>query len=164
MLGIAAVVLILTIWAVWPTNELGYKGRPYKSWVYDNYEANLYVLHGQEPVGKEAQRRAQEAIRSIGTNGIPTLIEMLNFKASRPRTFLVSLRAKKTPLLWRIAPGLYSADDFRSAGVEAFRVLGEDARPAMPALEALMTNSHPDVKRMAMRARVAVEAAPSPSQ
>ena len=160
VLGFSTVVLILFVWAAWPRNEPSYKGRSLRRWVYDNYESRVAFPARPDDVRKRMRDRAEEAIRHIGTNGIPTLLEMLTFKGSRARGFVTSLSDNGTVPVEKIAPSLYAEEDFHFASCRAFEVLGENARPAIPALMSLLMNNDSEIRSTAENALQAITNGP----
>lgn len=98
-----------------------YQGRKLSAWLED-------IDYGQP----EAKRqKAYEAIRIMGTNTLPFLLDDLNpARASRLREYLVEF-AKKHPelhLKWR------SFDDLSRQATWAFKSLGSAGSPAIPDL------------------------------
>lgn len=160
VLGLCAGVLILVAWAALHKSGPSYKGKSLRRWVYDNYESRTAFPERPDEVRQRMRERAEEAIRQIGTNGIPTLLKMLTFKGSRARGLLMSLNDNGTIPVEKIAPRLYSEKDFHFASCRAFEVLGEDARPAIPALMSLLTNSDSEIQSAAENALQAITNGP----
>lgn len=103
--------------------EPSYQGKSLSVWLVDLRWA-----------GAAKNDRAVEAIRQIGTNGLPHLLRLLRSHNSSVRR---DLRAwlQKLPFL-KIAPP--SQVDFRWQAACAFKVLGPLAKPAMPELAKLL--------------------------
>ena len=80
--------------------------------------------------------QAEEAIRMIGTNGIPLLLKWIGSKDSVLRRKAVALSRKQT--LVRIP--FYTDDEKRIIARVGFGALGSTAAPAVPALIALLKN------------------------
>jgi HEAT repeat protein len=72
---------------------------------------------------------AQNALRSLGTNAFPALFERLEF---------------------RLPPGTVILYDLSLDAVKAFIVLGEQTKPALPRLQALMNGTNEDLVLHAM--------------
>jgi hypothetical protein len=97
--------------------------------------------------------RAEEAVRAIGTNGIPTLLWMMgdphkeiNQAGLQAFVILKTNLASAVPDLVRIYENAVTADSMRCiAGV--FQNLGESARAAAPALVRELNHTNRDVRR-----------------
>src|SRR5262245_24528257 len=82
---------------LWPPagpREPVFEGRPLTSWL-DHHVASSAA---SPPYGSPGWKKADEAIRHIGTNAIPTLLEMIRAK-DRPR-FLLKLMETARRLGW----------------------------------------------------------------
>jgi hypothetical protein len=95
--------------------EPTYKGRTTTSWLQD-------FAYGRTP-DMQKDRQAAEAIRAIGKDALPLLIDRLRI-SSEPLT----------------DDEIYSTQDFHT--LSAFRALGADAIPAIPELIELMDAAH----------------------
>jgi hypothetical protein len=115
-----------------PRNEPKYEGR----YVSDYLAA--YAGNGKVP-SRDEVAAAELAIRSIGTNGIPTYLGWLS---QDPPPWKKRVFSKLPPLLAKnklVAEWLVMKDERRQANAcEAFWILGEDAAPAIPELCSLM--------------------------
>lgn len=101
-----------------------FKNRPLSWWVEQHYSS------------PENNARAAEAIRAIGTNALPFLLAELQSSPS-------SLLRSSKPLMIRIYPEFvqrrYGKIWMRhDAAVQAFKVLGTNAMPALPQLISLL--------------------------
>ena len=74
-LAFLAAGTFLAVW-LWPSSEPSYQGKTLSQW--------LKEICGTRP-GKQPNFMAVDAIRTIGTNGIPHLFKMLSYKPSRLR-------------------------------------------------------------------------------
>ena len=117
-----------------------YQGRPLNAWLH---ELDVSVKRRRLPVEQvrvlleEKQKKrevAEKAIREIGTNALPVLITMLRSKDSKQREKLFVWSTKQPFSLLR----LQSASEQRWLANEGFKVLGEKAESALPALIAML--------------------------
>src|SRR5262249_30414031 len=107
-----------------PRKEPSYNGRPLGYWV-------RRLASGP----RQDTLRAEAALRLAGTNAVPFLVEWLKEPPPGP------LACAYGRLLWRIKPSLYIdyAPGFRRPGAKkAVRILGPDARAAVPALARML--------------------------
>jgi hypothetical protein len=129
--GSAAVLLLLG------EREPQYQRRSLNSWLRADFAANE---PGGDPSGKQAERVA-EAVRHIGTNGIPWFIKWLRY--GRP-TFGQRLvrglkRVHYSSSLNRLEEKLHRRTGLVLAcGMRGFDILGPQAKPAVPALLRLL--------------------------
>jgi hypothetical protein len=89
--------------------------------------------------------QAENAIRQIGTNAIPTCLRIIGTRDS-PLLRLVSL----LPERW--LPSFYrpSTPEYQFQGAYGLIALGVDAKPAVPALISLLNDSHGEVRYAAV--------------
>src|SRR6266496_4579891 len=136
LLGCAiAAILILTLWR---EREPHYDGRSLSQWI-----ALLNGGYAKDP--DISQRDAEQAVRSIGTNGLPFLIKLLNYREAPWHTRLDSL-CNKLPEnvahpLSRLV--LHGGKERQQDAFSTLCVLGADAKPAIPALTNLFVNQPP---------------------
>jgi len=120
----------LAVWFLLP-GEPVYNGRRLNAWVAD--------LHPR--VGEARQQKAERALRAIGTNAVPYLLEQLQHREPR---LLRELRefSQRTKTLLRMDSELelpWVAAVERDLQLSAaFAALGPSARPALPALTNLL--------------------------
>jgi HEAT repeat protein len=85
----------------------------------------------------QKQNLAQEAIRQIGTNGLPTLLDLVSVGEGNRRHVARRIKSQDIQKCLR-----ESKPDFREAvremAVEGFRILGTNAEPAIPQLTKLL--------------------------
>jgi hypothetical protein len=90
--GLLVVLLSGVGWEVLVPKEATYRGKGLRYWL-NEYEVNsLREVH--EPFNKEPsarKERAEEAIRAIGTNGLPLLLKMITAKDSVFKQKFISL-------------------------------------------------------------------------
>lgn len=84
--------------------------------------------------GTEVQAESEKAIRSIGTNGIPALLRMIQTPDSPFRNQLQALAQKQS----FVKLNFDSAERIRGMALCGFKVLGEDAKGAIPELVTLL--------------------------
>src|SRR5690349_15798059 len=77
----ASVTIIVAIaWAVTRRAEPVFEGRPLTVWLNHHVASSAAV----PPYGSPGWREADRALRAIGTNAIPTLLEMIQAKDPPP--------------------------------------------------------------------------------
>ncbi len=122
-LGVIAVCSIALAYFLWSAEEPVCQGKSLSAWL-----ADLRWTGGSQ------HDRAAEAIRQIGTNGLPRLVELLG---SHRFSFRQKWRAWFTKL-----PFFKSTDqpqlDYRWQATCAFKSLGSIAKPALPELAKLL--------------------------
>lgn len=117
----------LLAWRTAGSREPAFAGRPLSSWLDHHVPSSA----ANPPYGSPGWDRADEAIRSIGTNAIPTLLKMIRARDRPP--FVLKLmelarrlgftRMKYRPAMWRHEEATY-----------AFELLGTNAANAVPEL------------------------------
>ena len=108
-----------------------YQGKPLSEWI------------DRLNVGSDEQIQvAEEAVRHLGTNGLPALIRMIDSEDSWLKTKIMQLAEKQSFLKLPLVSG--RIDQFRA--VNAFHVLGAEAKPASSDLLKLVENG-PDAVR-----------------
>ncbi len=132
----AFVILVgVLAWEILHPGEPTYRGKPVSEWVDELYNSHLAAPHRQVEEGD--QEKAEDALRHLGTNALPTLVGMLRHKDSRAKTKLRALLVGQRWLpLGKVAPaGFYYTDgDYRLSAATAFDVLGPTAKPSVPDL------------------------------
>jgi HEAT repeat protein len=106
--------------------EPAYEGKKLSEWL---------KIFGNSTGG--AYEEAEAAIQQIGTNALPTLLEMLRSKDSWLKVKLIGLVSKQS----LVELELTSEDDRRSLAMFGFQVLGPRAKPILPALIELLNNA-----------------------
>jgi hypothetical protein len=88
---------------------------------------------------EQKQSRAQEAIRQIGTNGLPTLLDIISVEQWDRKKVLGKLKSKD----FQKAAGSKDipTEVFRGLAVDGFGILGTNAEPAIPQLTKLLYGS-----------------------
>ena len=84
---------------------------------------------------------ATEAIRQIGTNAIPTLLDLLSTTEWNKKRVVSKLKSKgfRKEFLGRHA----ETEDIRTVAVDGFKILGTNAESAIPQLTKLLHESEP---------------------
>jgi hypothetical protein len=124
--------------------EPRYHGTPYTDWLQ-------IAAQPADKVSPEQARLTQAALLAIGTNALPTLLRMLRYEKSPLRTWLeLQLRYR---LGW--SPGRPRLN-YAEMATGGFRVLGSDARGAIPELVAMLNK--PDTASGAAEALRKIEA------
>src|SRR4051812_24470518 len=90
--GIATALFALVggilLFAFWPSREPAYAGKPLSYWLRQDF----WSIRG----GKGPSPQAEDAVRQIGTNALPTLIRMLRARDSRLKLALMNWSAKQS--------------------------------------------------------------------
>jgi len=122
-----ASIIGLLVWQASGPREPVYEGRPLSSWLYHHVPSSA-AIPGYNSAG---WKKADEAIRHIGTNAIPTLLEMIRAK-DRPRFVL---KLKETAQRLGLPQKIYVYASWRHEEAEyAFEMLGTNAVSAVPEL------------------------------
>jgi tetratricopeptide (TPR) repeat protein len=112
---LALIVIGGIVWLAWPPREPSYQGKSLSYWL----SSQMYQGTG-----------SSNALRSIGTNAIPTLLRLLKSKDS-------ALTEKLSDLIERqsfVHNPIVSADEKRQKASLGFLLLGQMATNAVPAL------------------------------
>jgi HEAT repeat protein len=141
---IALALLLVVIagviaWQVLREREPVYQGKTLDAWLQE-YVAAEY----QSPVTEEtaATRGAATAIRRMGTNALPFLVQMVRAKDSPFKRF-VTVVARNQSL---IRVHLRTDKEIHNMAVVGFYVLGPIGRDAVPVLVELLNDHDPDVR------------------
>ena len=128
-----AIGLLLTAvlaWIVWQTSgprEPVFEGRTLSSWL----ERHVPTSAADPPYNSPGWRKADEALRRIGTNAIPTLLEMISARDRPPfvrKLMEFARRRGWTHWSYRYAMSRHEEAEY------AFQVLGANAVSAVPEL------------------------------
>ena len=115
--------------APWRANEPSYRGRRLTAWLADG----SYWSSVDDPRAPARLAEARQAIRQIGEEAVPCLLNLLSEEDSR-------LRSKAAGWVERGARRYFAglhAYELRSQAVWGFEVLGSRGRPALPRLQYL---------------------------
>lgn len=111
-------------------SEPSYNGKPLSEWLVE------------QDVGMQ-----QDAILQIGTNGIPTLLDIVGVKERTRKKVLGKLKSQALQQLFRDKNS--DLDDLRSFAVKGFVILGTNASSAFPRLVKLLDD--PETRYQAAR-------------
>lgn len=146
---IALAVLLVAVVGViaWPAlqePEPVYRGKRLSAWLLQ-YGTNHWV-EGHWSVGRKGDldTQAENAIHQIGTNAIPTCLRIIATRDS-PLLKLVSRFPERWHPFYRL-----STPEYQFQGAFGLIALGADAKPAVPALIAMLSDSHTEVKYAAV--------------
>ena len=141
-----ASVLAWLVWRASGTQEPVFKGRTLTSWL----ESHVPTSSANPPYNSPGWHRADEALRAIGSNAVPTLLEMIRAKDPPPwRLKLLQFagRFRLTRVNYRYA---YPRNE---EAQYAFEVLGTNAVSAVPELIKIYEDDvSPSSQRCAARA------------
>ncbi len=119
LLAVAAVAWL--IWRLNSSDEPVYQGKPLRAWLDEAYRT------------RDLQS-VTNAVRQVGTNALPVLLRMVKFKDGWLVQQIQFLPNSRDMLPERLAR------DYHTMAVWGFNALGPTARPAVPALVALLDN------------------------
>jgi hypothetical protein len=139
-------VMILAVVLVWNgarRSEPVYEGKPLSRWL----EGHLPNSSANPPLNSPGWKKADEALRRIGTNAIPTLLQMIRAKdPPKPVLKLLDLLSKKRLVVIRYRSAFHRNDEAEYA----FQMLGTNAACAVPALTKIyQDNVSPNSQRCA---------------
>lgn len=120
---IAAVGFVSWLIVCQPSEPI-YQGKPLTFWC-EQYADNFYP-----DSDNELKKQAELAIRTIGTNAVPTLLRMLKAKDSKFKLRLIELASKQhlINIKWKMA-------EFRHGeALQGLLALGPQAKSALPTL------------------------------
>jgi HEAT repeat protein len=172
--GILLAVLVVALlgglaWLVLRPHEPVYQGKSLSAWLEQYSEryvewppgsGSLHALsawqnqhRGSSPAlvpdpNSPARLEAANAIRQIGTNGLPLLWRLISARDSPLTKQLLAHRTN--PWLMRLLPHLRLASHDHQRGLAGFFILGTMATPAVPALVALVNDPDPGVRATAV--------------
>ncbi|MDB6066650.1 MAG: repeat-containing protein [Pedosphaera sp.] len=158
---VAFILLLLLVlgaiaWLTLRQNEPVYEGKALSVWL-EVYHTNP---QSDDPAGLEALKAADEAVRHMGTNVIPTLLRELQAEDSQLKLKWVALFKKQ-----RFIKLNFTQDYMRQqAACSAFNALGSEGRSALPELMALYENprfSQSPISIMGAIASIGPEASPA---
>ncbi len=139
----AATLAAAVLW-LWPREPV-YEGKTLSEWL---------MVNAVTPTGarnSEAEAKATEAVRQIGTNALPLLLKWLDYQRpawkDKLQRQLFKLPAGLQSRLFRIRfiqNRLFWPDRRPGAAIHGFRMLGEAASPAIPELTRRLNARRPD--------------------
>jgi HEAT repeat protein len=136
-------------WVVLRPHEPAFEGKPL-SVVLNEANRNGGLAQGQStgvyPPGSELPRlRAERALRALGTNALPILLKMAGTRMSGFRQ-VVGAMAGDSKMDFLHLPPQEGKHEIAAWGM---RLLGKEARPAVPALIRLLSDRDPEVQSAA---------------
>lgn len=157
---LAAMILVMAgiLYAIWPTGPYGpyYKDRPLTAWLED-YTNPIRHLRNLRKLGSasfmQGFKDSQEAVNAIGTNAIPTLLQLMQAKDSWPRALCLNVIDR--PMSQQ--DYFISARHKRDLAAAGFMLLNTNALSAAPELIKLTASNDADVRRRAFGSLVMVE-------
>jgi HEAT repeat protein len=127
---------LLTVSSV-QASEPSYNGRPLSEWL-------LVLEEGHTMSGEPVEApTAEEAIRQIGTNGIPTLIDLLGvYDKWSANKVLSKLHNKDLTAWFKYEENIFSScENIRKLGLRGFSILGTNAECAVPQITKMLAYS-----------------------
>jgi len=151
--GILLAVLFVALigglgWLVLRPREPIYQGKPLSAWL-EQYRLSFSTLFASP--NSQARLEAENAIRQIGTNGLPLLLRLIS--ARDPPLTKQLLAHLPKPWLTRLQLQRRAWQDHQR-GLAGFFILGPLATPAVPALVTLVNDPDPDARATAVSALV----------
>ncbi|EEF58071.1 HEAT repeat domain-containing protein [Pedosphaera parvula] len=125
-------------WLVLRPHEPVYQGKTLIVWLQETYEAGGDT---------KAEERAEEAIRALGAEALPVLVEGVRGQSSVFRAIVNDLGRDKSMHFLHLPP----QDGLRQKVVWAFNILGARAKPAVPELARLLDPKDHDVAVTAVK-------------
>jgi HEAT repeat protein len=125
-------------WLVLHPHEPVYRSRPLSFWLEEPFSRGAYEFRGASP-------DAEQAVAAIGADAIPALLKMVAQRDTTGRRILDHFGGnfRFLHLRWHEGQG--------EAAVWAFKILGEQAKPAVPALIKLLADQDAMVQFNAAR-------------
>jgi hypothetical protein len=114
-----ALVLTLAIFCLW--GQSIFSAEP----IYDGKTLSEWLV-------TKSGHPSEDAIRQIGTNGIPTLIDILGIRDKNTKAVLAKLKSEE--LKQEFTNKSANLEDLRSLAVDGFAILGTNAESAVPQL------------------------------
>ncbi len=122
---LALAALSAVVWVLLPRPELEpvFQGKPLGEWL-------AYYTDPRSSTNQEPALQADDAVRHIGSNAVPTLLRMLRERDSVIGVTLLSVAAKQHFVTFHHT----SASELNLRSLLAFRALGANGRAAVPGL------------------------------
>jgi len=146
-LAVLLVILVgLAAWLGLRQREPVYQGKGLSIWLESRYK-------GATKGNQDERQFAEQAIRQIGTNALPVLIEWLGAQDTRLKQVMITLAAKQKVLHLHLT----SAEQRRAEAVWGYEVLGPLAVVQVPRIMDILTNEPcADLRRAAGDALAAI--------
>jgi RNA polymerase sigma factor (sigma-70 family) len=159
VIGAGLLLTVTTATIIVKAAQPVYHGKKLSIWLheyYQNVDNDPLPVDAKLPprkVNPALRVEAETAIRAIGTNALPTLLDMLARKPDSDFKQVTSYLANKQPLT-SLRP--FTVHDYYGMGVVGFQALGSTATPAAPTLIQLLTNAPPGTGFPLVRALAAI--------
>ena len=124
--------------------EPTYEGREISEWVHD--AARLGKLTGQDAAWDQQILKSHQAIRAIGTNGVPTMLRLLHTRDSRLKVMANQLLKKQSLTQFHFL----DAFQFHMRALTGFSILGTNAASAWPALQQDLKSDNGGTRNLAL--------------
>jgi hypothetical protein len=164
--GLALVSAVFWLNAVQSTTaaEPVYDGKALSEWLFALHvnlsdEEMMAATRQNVDAGRlreQKQGQAQEAIRQIGTNGLPTLLDLVNVGEGNRRSVARRVKSKDIQKCLRDS-NPSSREAVRGMAVEGFGLLGTNAEAAVPQLNRLL---HSDSEGLMEAANILAQMGP----
>lgn len=150
------IILSFLIYLCWPQGPF-YHGRSLKAWLQDftnplRHASGVPLRNLSAEMGTRMEG-AQRAVKAIGTNAIPTLLQYVQAKDSGV-THIVAAPVGPRSFVHEWFPSAREKHAMAEAG---FTILAKDAQPAQPALIALTRDNDPTVRMTAFECLFFIE-------
>jgi HEAT repeat protein len=142
-IGAAMLIAGMAVWMIRHFSEPSYNGKVLSAWLLEaerSGEVNQFWTGGRQPDSQAAQ-----AIRAIGTAGLPTLVSLVRVKDTSLRK---KLRDFARDYKW-IPIDPHDSHFLAGLGLYGFWVLGPVAKPAVPDLIASLDDDNAQVRSVA---------------
>lgn len=120
--------------------EPSYQGKRLSAWMND-------FNNEEKP---EVRQKARDAVRQIGTNGLPLIIEYLSSQDSPAKLRLMDWSKRQSILKFHLTPARKKI----GLAFNACDALGPAAQPAIPALSRFLNGPNPDAEALFLIARI----------
>ena len=152
-LGLAVTATVFVLWALWPREPV-YQGRNLTAWLSDFDHDEI-----------ERRVSAAGAVRRIGVDAVPFLIERLRYDPNSVKRESRLLRWKRQSLEWLNKHTFIKVSSARPANARRQALAGLDAlgplaTNALPALEKLLDERPPDPSALYVVARIGPQGLP----
>jgi hypothetical protein len=138
----AILASVFLAWMFSTKREPVYQGKSLTTWLHQ-YHTNRW------PLDKEAEA----AIRHFGTNASPVLLQLMSTRESAVTLKLLAIVPKKLQAQFQgptVNDYVHKVSGCRRVGAAGFMTLGEQARPTVPNLIALLDDKNKDVRYLAV--------------
>jgi hypothetical protein len=155
LIALTTILIGLAVYFLWPRGPF-HDGRSLTAWL-DDYANPLGHVHQISDLRdldfSRRMKESREAVKAIGTNALPTLLEFVQAKDSEfKKAWLRSLRNRG------VIRDLFTSElEKHNMARAGFMILQKDALPAVPSLVALTTNSDPGIRMRAYDNLVIIE-------